>query len=135
MIAHSKDGLDMRYAISSLKMSKYTASLTTISTPHHGSLTIDKLLKLPKFMIKFVACCCDIWLKICGDKNPIHMKCLKPLRQRQQKNITLRQSGHAKEKMLSDIRKQSATYRQYFGNRMLYKMMLEKYKEYGLIER
>ena len=57
------------------------------------------------------------------------------------------------EKMLSDIRKQSdyetaqmeklkaagkeksATYRQYFGNRMLYRMMLEKYKEYGLIER
>ena len=56
------------------------------------------------------------------------------------------------EKMLSDIREQSdyetaqmerlkaagkeksATYRQYFGNRMLYKMMLEKYKEYGLIE-
>lgn len=56
------------------------------------------------------------------------------------------------EKMLSDIRKQSdyeavqmeklkmegkeksATYRQYFGNRMLYKMMLDKYKEYGLIE-
>ena len=56
------------------------------------------------------------------------------------------------EKMLSDIREQSdyetaqmeklkaagkeksATYHQYFGNRMLYKMMLEKYKEYGLIE-
>ena len=54
------------------------------------------------------------------------------------------------EKMLSDIREQtdyetaqmeklkaagkekSATYRQYFGNRVLYKMMLEKYKEYGL---
>lgn len=57
------------------------------------------------------------------------------------------------EKMLSDIREQSdyeavqmeklkaagkeksATYRQYFGNRMLYRAMLEKYKEYGLIER
>lgn len=55
------------------------------------------------------------------------------------------------EKMLSDIRKQSdyetaqmedlkaagkeksATYRQYLGNRMLYKMMLDRYKEYGLI--
>lgn len=55
------------------------------------------------------------------------------------------------EKMLSDIRKQadyetaqmeelkaagkekSATYRQYLGNRMLYKMMLDKYREYGLI--
>lgn len=70
VIAHSKGGLDMRYAISSLKMSRYTASLTTISTPHHGSLTVDKLLKLPRFMIKFAACCCDVWLKICGDKNP-----------------------------------------------------------------
>ena len=55
------------------------------------------------------------------------------------------------EKMLSDIQKQAqyesakmeemkaagkektATYRQYFGNRMLYKMMLDKYKEYGLL--
>ncbi|MDE5951597.1 MAG: hypothetical protein K2H12_08470 [Acetatifactor sp.] len=70
VIAHSKGGLDMRYAISSLKMSKYIASLTTISTPHNGSLTVDKLLKFPKFMVKFVACCWDVWLKICGDKNP-----------------------------------------------------------------
>lgn len=56
------------------------------------------------------------------------------------------------EQMLSDIRKQSeyettqmeklkaagkeksATYRQYLGNRLLYKMMFDKYKEYGLIE-
>lgn len=56
------------------------------------------------------------------------------------------------EKMMSDIQKQAeyeslkmkelkaagkektATYRQYFGNRMLYKMMLDKYKEYGLLE-
>ena len=56
------------------------------------------------------------------------------------------------EKMLSDIQKQAqyesdkmeelkaagkektATYRQYFGNRMLYKMLLDKYKEYGLID-
>lgn len=56
------------------------------------------------------------------------------------------------EKMLSDIVRQSqyeeeqmnrlkaagkektATYRQYFGNRMLYKMMLEKFRTYGLIE-
>ena len=56
------------------------------------------------------------------------------------------------EKMLSDIKIQSeyetaemerlkaegkektATYRQYFSNRMLYKMMLAKYKEYGLVD-
>lgn len=70
VIAHSKGGLDIRYAISTLKMAKYIASLTTISTPHHGSLTVDKLLGLPKFMIKFVAGCWDLWLRICGDKNP-----------------------------------------------------------------
>ena len=56
------------------------------------------------------------------------------------------------EKMMADIKAQSeyeteqmrrlkaegkeksATYRQLFGNRMLYKMMLEKYKEYRLLE-
>jgi len=55
------------------------------------------------------------------------------------------------EAMLSDIQKQAAyeteqmellkaagkektaTYRQYLGNRMLYKMLLDKYKEYGLL--
>ena len=31
-------------------------------------------------------------------------------------------------------KEKSATYRQYFGNRMLYKMMLDRYKEYGLVE-
>ena len=56
------------------------------------------------------------------------------------------------EKMLDDLKKQaelerlemeklkmagkekSATYRQYFGNRMLYKIILEKYKQYGLLD-
>lgn len=70
VIAHSKGGLDMRYAISTLEMSRYIASLTTISTPHHGSLTVDKLLQFPDFMVKFVAGCWDIWLRICGDRNP-----------------------------------------------------------------
>ena len=31
-------------------------------------------------------------------------------------------------------KEKTATYKQYFGNRMLYKMMLEKYKQYGLID-
>lgn len=70
VIAHSKGGLDMRYAISSLGISDHIASLTTISTPHHGSLTVDKLLKLPKPAVKFASSCTDIWLRICGDKAP-----------------------------------------------------------------
>ena len=38
------------------------------------------------------------------------------------------------EKLKSEGKEKSATYRQYFGNRMFYKMILEKYKEYGLID-
>ena len=38
------------------------------------------------------------------------------------------------EKLNSEGKEKSATYRQYFGNRMLYKMILEKYREYGLID-
>ncbi len=30
-------------------------------------------------------------------------------------------------------RKKSATYRQYLANRLLYKAMLDKYREYGLL--
>lgn len=37
IIAHSKGGLDSRYMISALGMYKAVASLSTISTPHHGS--------------------------------------------------------------------------------------------------
>ena len=56
------------------------------------------------------------------------------------------------ERMLSDIQKQAAyeteqleklkaagkektaTYRQFLGNRMVYKLLLDKYREYGLID-
>lgn len=38
------------------------------------------------------------------------------------------------EKLKAQGKEKTATYRQYFGNRMLYKMMLNKYKEYGLID-
>ena len=36
IIAHSKGGLDARYAISKLGMAPYVASLTTMNTPHRG---------------------------------------------------------------------------------------------------
>ena len=32
-------------------------------------------------------------------------------------------------------REKTATYKQYVGNRFLFKAMLEKYREYGLLER
>lgn len=47
------------------------------------------------------------------------------------------QSEHEKKQMeilKAEGKEKTATYRQYFANRMIYKMMLDKYREYGLIE-
>ena len=70
IIAHSKGGIDTRYALSALGMGKYAATLTTLSTPHHGSVTVDNLLKAPDILVRIVAKCSDFWLKIWGDKYP-----------------------------------------------------------------
>ena len=48
IIAHSKGGLDCRYAIAKLGVSDRVASLTTVNTPHRGCLFADHLLtKIP----------------------------------------------------------------------------------------
>lgn len=48
IIAHSKGGLDSRYALRILGASKYVASLTTINTPHRGCVFAEYLLeKIP----------------------------------------------------------------------------------------
>ena len=41
IIAHSKGGLDSRYAISQLDCGQYVASLTTVNTPHRGCIFVD----------------------------------------------------------------------------------------------
>lgn len=43
IIAHSMGGIEARYMITHLDMAQHVASLTTISTPHRGLKTIDKL--------------------------------------------------------------------------------------------
>ena len=45
IIAHSKGGLDSRYAAAVEDMSSYIASVTTINTPHQGCEFADYLLK------------------------------------------------------------------------------------------
>lgn len=70
VIAHSKGGLDMRYTISSLGMGDKIASLTTLSTPHQGSVTVDKLLRLPDILVRFAGKCADVWMRMFGDKKP-----------------------------------------------------------------
>ena len=44
IIAHSKGGLDSRYAISQLDCGQYVASLTTVNTPHRGCIFVENIL-------------------------------------------------------------------------------------------
>ncbi|MGB3941016.1 MAG: hypothetical protein WBK96_05955 [Candidatus Manganitrophaceae bacterium] len=46
LIVHSLGGLDARYMISKLDMAERVVSLTTIGTPHHGSLLADLTVSL-----------------------------------------------------------------------------------------
>ena len=70
IIAHSKGGLDSRYAISVLNAGDKVASLTTLSTPHHGSATVDLLLGFPDFLVKAGCFFVDLWFRLLGDKKP-----------------------------------------------------------------
>ncbi|MDD3337990.1 MAG: triacylglycerol lipase [Lachnospiraceae bacterium] len=71
IIAHSKGGLDSRYAISQLGMAPYVASITTINTPHRGCVFADYLLgKIPKSVQDNMAAMYNGTLKKLGDPNP-----------------------------------------------------------------
>ncbi|MCM1144449.1 MAG: triacylglycerol lipase [Blautia sp.] len=71
IIAHSKGGLDARYAISKCGMAPYTASLTTVNTPHRGCLFADYLLdKAPAGVRNFLAARYNHTLQKLGDSAP-----------------------------------------------------------------
>lgn len=80
IIAHSKGGLDSRYAISRLGADKYTASLTTINTPHKGCIFAEYLLnKAPDKVAKAVENTYNAAFRKLGDKNPDFMSAVKNL--------------------------------------------------------
>ena len=70
IIAHSKGGLEARMVASSLGMGKAIASITTIGTPHRGSKTIDKLLKIPDSLFNIASFAVDNWIGLIGDTKP-----------------------------------------------------------------
>lgn len=70
LIAHSKGGLEARMAASALGYGGKIASITTIATPHHGSKTLDRLMRLPRGMFSLAALAVDNWIRILGDKKP-----------------------------------------------------------------
>lgn len=76
IIAHSKGGLEARYLISTLGMADSVASLTTVSTPHHGSRTMDLACRLPGLLFRMAAFFANHWFKLLGDSNPdFHFVC------------------------------------------------------------
>ncbi len=71
IIAHSKGGLDSRYAIHYLGLGDYVASLTTINSPHRGCLFADYLLEvLPQSVQMKLAKTYNSASKKLGDQNP-----------------------------------------------------------------
>lgn len=71
IIAHSKGGLDSRYAISKCGMADFVASLTTINTPHRGCEFADYLLNImPSGLKETVASAYNTTLHKLGDENP-----------------------------------------------------------------
>lgn len=71
IIAHSKGGLESRYALSRLGLAPYVASLTTINTPHRGCAFVDWLLeKMPRCACNWLAKWYNSSMKRLGDTNP-----------------------------------------------------------------
>lgn len=74
IIAHSKGGLDSRFAVSMLGMAPFVASLTTINTPHRGCVFADYLLdKIPRPVKDKTAAAYNAALRKAGDENPDFM--------------------------------------------------------------
>jgi triacylglycerol lipase len=82
IVAHSRGGLEARYAISSLRLHDSVASLTTLSTPHKGVNAMNIALLIPDALYKFAAFFMNLWCKIIGDKNPDFYKSSRQLSER-----------------------------------------------------
>jgi triacylglycerol lipase len=83
IIAHSKGGLEARYAISSLNLHDAVASLTTLSTPHRGVRAMNAVFYIPGFLYKFAAFFVNLWYKIWGDRRPDFYRASRQLSQRE----------------------------------------------------
>lgn len=80
IIAHSKGGLDSRYAISKLDCAKYVASLTTINTPHQGCIFAEYLLNnAPEAFVKTIEDTYNAAFRRLGDINPDFLAAVRSL--------------------------------------------------------
>ena len=80
IIAHSKGGLDCRYAMAYLGVSPMVASLTTVNTPHRGCIFADQLLhRIPDKLQNKVANAYNTTLRKFGDSAPDFMAAVRDL--------------------------------------------------------
>lgn len=80
VIAHSKGGLDIRYAMSYCGIGRLIASVTTVNTPHRGCKFAEYLLeKLPKTMQEKIADSYNGIMKKLGDDSPDFMEAVTDL--------------------------------------------------------
>lgn len=80
IIAHSKGGLDCRYALCHHEIAPYVASLTTINTPHRGCGFADYLLtKIPETVQRHAATAYNATAKRLGDAAPDFMAAVQDL--------------------------------------------------------
>lgn len=80
IIAHSKGGLDSRYAICACGAADCVASLTTINTPHRGCIFADYLLdRIPSRICNQVASKYNAALTLLGDPAPDFMEAVRDL--------------------------------------------------------
>ena len=71
IIAHSKGGLDSRWAITKLGLAPQVASLTTINTPHRGCVFAQHLLSaMPKGVVGWIAHKYNSLFHTLGDTSP-----------------------------------------------------------------
>jgi triacylglycerol lipase len=71
IIAHSKGGLDARYAISAFGLGDKVASLTTMNTPHRGCKFADRATqRIKENHYRLLARLFDNTFRKYGDKNP-----------------------------------------------------------------
>ena len=70
IIAHSKGGIDSRYCIWKYNYGDKVASLTTLSTPHHGAEIADLIFRQKIVHSVIVKKTLEVFGKLYGDINP-----------------------------------------------------------------
>ena len=70
IIAHSKGGLDVRALLELPGAASLVASVTTLSTPHRGLKTVDRLDRIPKVIAVPLCAVFNVLYRVLGDEHP-----------------------------------------------------------------